>query len=163
MSLTTQLTNVINAIGADVKSLFATRGTLSNLTTTEKSNLVDAINEVKAGAGGSSGISDGTTTTSTTWSSTKIDSSISAAIDNLKAGAPAAFDTLNELAAELATQGSAATALTTAVANRVRFDAAQALDATQKAQANANIGSLSLVNAGNPDTDFVAIYTAAKS
>ncbi len=167
MSLASRLSDLISAIGGDIKGLLTTRGTMASLTTTEKTNLVGALNELKDAidgvAAGSGAISDGTTGSSTTWSSTKINTAISAAIADLIDGAPGTLDTLKELADELANQESAASALTTAVGNRVRYDAAQTLDSTQKAQANTNIGSLSLVNSGDPDTDLAALYTTAKS
>ena len=167
MSLQTRLSELITAIGADISGLVTTRGTMASLTTTEKTNLVGALNELKAAIdaveAGSGAIDDGVTGTGTTWSSTKIDASITAAINALVAGAPTALDTLAELATELADQDSVAAALTTAVGNRVRFDAAQTLDSTQKAQANTNMGSLSLVNSGDPETDLAALYTTAKA
>lgn len=167
MSLQTRLSELISAIGADIATLTATRGTMASLTTTEKTNLVGALNELKAEidalAAGSGAIDDGVTGTSTTWSSQKITNDITAAVNALVDGAPGALDTLNELATELADQDSAIGAITTALSNRVRFDAAQTLDTTQKAQANTNIGSLSLVQSGDPETDLVALYTAAKA
>lgn len=167
MSLISRVTDLINEIGPDIKALQTTRGTMASLTTTEKSNLVGALNELKSAldavAAGSGAISDGTTSTSTTWSSTKISTQISSAISDLVNGAPTALDTLKELADELSSQGSAASALTIAVGNRVRYDAAQTLDGTQKAQANTNIGSLSLANSGDPDTDLAALYATAKA
>lgn len=167
MSLITRLSDFITAVGTDIKGLLATRGTMASLSTTEKSNLVGALNELKdaidAVAAGSGAISDGTTGSSTTWSSTKISAQIASAISDLVNGAPSAFDTLKELSDELANQESAASALTTAVGNRVRYDAAQTLDSTQKAQANTNMGSASLANTGDLDTDLAALYTAAKA
>lgn len=167
MSLQTRLAELITAIGADINNLLTTRGTMASLTTTEKTNLVGALNELDAAIdaleAGSGAINDSATGTETTWSSSKISTSIDAAITALVDGAPGALDTLAELATELADQDSVAAALTTAVANRVRFDAAQTLDSTQKAQGNTNLGSLSLVQSGDPETDLAALYTAAKA
>ena len=47
MSLRTGITALAQAIGADIKALFAGQGTLSSLATTEKTSLVGAINELK--------------------------------------------------------------------------------------------------------------------
>lgn len=165
MSLQTRLSELITAIGADIRGLLNTRGTMAALTTTEKSNLVGALNELHTLIGGSSGagINDAVTATDSTWSSSKIDATVTAAIAALVDGAPTALDTLSELATELADQDSVAAALTTAIGNRVRFDAAQTLDATQKAQANTNMGSLSLEQSGDPETDLAALYTTAKA
>lgn len=167
MSLQTRLQDLITAIGADINTLITTRGTLSGLTTTAKSNLVAAINEVKtiadAAAGGGVSINDAATNTTQAWSSQKINDYVAAAVAALVNSAPGALDTLGELATELGNQSSAAAALTTAVGNRVRFDAAQSLTAPQMVQANANMGSLSLVQSGDPETNLVTLYTAAKA
>lgn len=72
---------------------------------------------------------------------------VKAAVDALLAGAPGALDTLNELAAALgndasfsATVANSLTAINAALALRLRVDAAQSFDSTQKAQALANLG-----------------------
>lgn len=167
MTLQTRLSDLITAIGTDIKGLLTTRGTMASLTTTEKTNLVGALNELKdlidGISGGGAEIDDDNTASGTTWSSSKISTQISAAITALVDGAPGALDTLNEIAEQLGDDESAISGLLTAVGNRVSYADAQSLDATQKAQANANIGSLSLANAGDPDTDLVALYTTAKS
>lgn len=71
--------------------------------------------------------------------------------------AGAAYDTLEELKA-YADSGQAADQM--ALAARVRFDAAQTLTAGQKAQARSNIDAYGAAEIGNPDTDFVAVFTA---
>lgn len=167
MSLETRLSELITAVGTDIKSLIATRGVMANLTTVEKTNLVGALNELKAAVdaveAGSGAINDAATGLDTTWSSTKISAEITASITALVDGAPAALDTLLELANELTAQDSALDGLLTSLASRVRFDAAQTLTAPQKVQANANMGSLSLEQSGDPETDLAALYTAAKA
>ena len=45
MSLETRIIALAEAIGTDIKDLRTTRGTLSSLSTTAKTNLVAAINE----------------------------------------------------------------------------------------------------------------------
>ena len=66
MSLVTQVSDLATATGTAIKATRSQIGTLASLTTTEKSNLVAAINEVMAavGSGGSidaDSISDATT------------------------------------------------------------------------------------------------------
>lgn len=66
MSLVTQVSDLATAVGTAIKAERAKIGTLASLSTTEKSNLVAAINEVLAavGSGGSidaDSISDATT------------------------------------------------------------------------------------------------------
>lgn len=161
MSLQTRLNELINAIGGDISSLIATRGSLAALTTTDKSNLVAALNEVRtlalSGGGDGVAIDDNATGPDAAWSAQKVAAEITAAIDAVVAGAPAALDTLHELATELQDQESAASALTTAVGNRVRFDAPQSLTTAQKLQACENIGI------GDPDVDLAAAYATAKA
>jgi hypothetical protein len=120
---------------------------LSALTTTDKTNLVAALNEIKAiadaaGGSGGVGINDTATNTTETWSSSKISGEISAAIAALVGGAPGALDTLNELAEALADDAAFSATVTTALANRVRFDAAQTLTSPQQTQARANTASM---------------------
>lgn len=94
MSLQTRLTALVAAIGTDIKTLIATRGTLANLTTTEKSNLVSALNEVRtlaveAGSGtGGVAIDDNGTGPAVAWSAQKIASEITAGIAAVVNGAP---------------------------------------------------------------------------
>lgn len=60
-------------------------------------------------------------------------------INDLVGNAPAALDTIYEIAAQLQTDESAIEGLMTAVGNRVRYDAAQSLTTPQQDQARANI------------------------
>ena len=130
---------------------------LSSLTTTQKTSLVAAINELKAAidnSGSSITISDSTSSTTEVWSSSKVSSAIAQAKSDLVNGAGAALDTLSELAAALGNDASFASTVTTALGYRLRFDAAQALTTGQKTQACANLGI------GEPDTDFVTTFNS---
>lgn len=173
-TLQVRLQDLATRISTEVKSL----RTLLNgnaadnaaLITAAKGNLVLAINEVKAqanslAASGGATINDASTASTTqTYSITKIVTSISEAKAAVKAeilgGAGAAYDTLKELEDLFASSTADLTAITTALGNRLRFDAAQTLTAPQKAQANTNLGSLSLAQSGDPDTNLVAIFEA---
>ena len=167
MSLEIRLQELIAAIGPDIKMLTDTRGILENLTTDNKTDLVSAINELDAAidalSQGAAGIDDGTISTTSTWSSQKTSDEIAEAIANLIAGASAGYQTLAELQALLENQDDAVAALVTSVANRLRFDAPQALTEAEKVQGNENLGSLSLVQSGNVDVDLVALYNQAKA
>ena len=141
------LRTLVNANGAD----------LSALTTTQKSSLVAAINELKTAvdnAGSSITISDSSSSTTQVWSSSKVASEITAAKNALTNGAAAALDTLSELASALGNDANFASTVTTALGYRLRFDAAQTLTTGQKTQACANIGI------GEPDTDFVTTFNS---
>jgi hypothetical protein len=76
MSLSTNVTDLATAVATALKAtrvLVNNNATdLSALTTTAKSNLVAAINEVAAAVGEGAGIDDGVVGTTTTYSSTKI-------------------------------------------------------------------------------------------
>ena len=171
MSLENRLIALAQAIGADIKSLRQADGALSSLTTTAKSSLVAAINELHSlvVAGGGAAINDtaGDGATTVTWSANKIFDTIEAAKlavkNELVNGAGAALDTLNKLAAALGNDPSFAATIAAEVANRVRYDAAQTLTAQQQAQARANIGAQSAADIGNPDRDLVADYNTAKA
>lgn len=177
MSASANLVLLAQAIAADVKALKLADGDLSALTTTAKGNLVAALNEIHAlaQAGGDVQINDaaGNGDVDVVWSADKvfdtIESAKAAVKDELLGGAGGAYDTLKELQDLLIGQGDAVAALTTAVGNRVRFDAAQVLTTEQQAFARGNIGAAdaatltALVAAvGDTEEDLVAAYTAAK-
>lgn len=175
------LTALAQAIGTDVKSLKDGQGVLSSLTTTAKSSLVAAINELVSSVSSSSSINDSTTGTTTTWSSSKITTQIAAIIDDTSSsstttaysaskvnsaisdainalidGAPSTYDTLKEISDYIASDTTGMAALTTAINNRVRYDDTQTLTALQQLQACNNIGI------GDPTTDLVSEYEAAR-
>jgi len=146
VSLATNITNAITAIGTDIKALLSTRGTMSSLTTTVKTDLVSAINEVKASPSGAV-IDDATASTTKVYSSTKTNNAIAAAVSGLVASSPAALDTLNELATALGNDANFATTVTTALGTK-----ALASDVTTLT-----------TNVGTTTTDFAAAYATAKA
>lgn len=146
-TIDTNIRNLIIAIGTDMKSVQSMinggTGNLAGLNTVQKGNIIAAINEVKAAV-------DAAATASS------VTAQVNAAIAALVGSAPAALDTLQELA-------QANADVLVAIANRVRYDAAQTLTDPQKVQACANIGAVSLSDFGPVDTNYVAIYTASKA
>ena len=154
MSLASNLTNLATRIATEIKAVRTlTNGNAADntaLTTTAKTNLVAAINELKgvidATRATAATIDDTTPSTAKTYSSTKINSSIASAVASLVNSSPAALDTLSEIATALGNDANFAATMTTALGNRVRFDAAQTLTAPQKAQALANIAAAALVH-----------------
>lgn len=242
MSLSSNVADLATRVATEIKAkatqINGNAPDLSALTTTAKTNLVAAINEVNSAVAGSSGIDDGATGTSTTWSSSKISGEISdavaavpdpadlindaaastasvysstktdaqiaaavagvdltdlindaapsastvyssnkvttdiaAAVAGLVDGAPGDLDTLNELAAALADDDSAITAINTALGNRVRTDtAAQGLTSTQQGNARTNIAAAAAADVtalaaavGDTDADFAATFVAGLS
>ena len=183
MSLETSLSAFITAVGADIKNNNIRIGDITTLTTTQKTNLVLALNELKsdlatiqsqmASATNINDTGDPTSTTET-YSISKILDSINASIVAVKAdilgAAPAALDTLQELAEALSSNPSFATDIATAIGNRVRFDDTQTLTAAQQLQARENIGAASQAefatlqtDLGDVSTDFLAVYNTAKA
>ena len=173
MTLEQRLILLAQAIGADIKALNISQGALNDLDTTTTTSLVAAVNELKGIVDGLSGggavINDGAGDgdTTVTWSANKIFDTIAAASaalkDELTNGAGAALDTLAELAAALGNDPSFAATIAAEIANRVRYDAAQALSAPQQAQARDNIGAQAAAAVGDTDHDFVADYNTAKA
>ena len=142
MSLVTRITALINSIAADIKDVYAKIGNLSSLQTTTKSSLVGAINELKSSGGLQ--INDSTPSASTTFSGTAIDSKIATAKTEVKneilGGASAAYDTLQEIQAQMEADDTVASALTTAVGQRPTY-----------------------TETGDLDTDLVQLYNTAKA
>lgn len=142
MSLLTRITALINSIATDIKDVYAKIGNLNTLQTTTKSSLVGAINEIKAFGGLQ--INDSTPSASTTFSGTAIDSKIATAKTEVKneilGSASAAYDTLQEIQAQMEADDTAAASLTTAVGQRPTY-----------------------TETGNLDTDLVQLYNTAKA
>ena len=145
MSLQVRLSDLITAIGTDYKQFRtwitgSATGDLSGLTTTDKSSLVAAVNEVKSTA--STGAPPATTSaagiieiatlpevaTGTDTVRAVTPQGVRQERDALKAeilgpGVPAALDTLDELAAALADDANFAASVTTALAGKQPLDA----------------------------------------
>lgn len=152
-----RITALAQAIAADIKRLTTNQGTLTALSTTDKTSLVNAINELKNSIANTTNINDTNTSKSATWSSDKINASINNAVAALVNGAGTTLDTLKELADALGNDANFAATIATQMGKRVRVDAAQTFTVTEQAQGCANLGI------GNPDTDFVAAYNTAKA
>lgn len=75
MTLVQQINNLATRLGTEFKAVRASIGTLASLTTTDKSNLVAAVNEVNSRMGDAGAqIDDATVATTTVWSSSKVKS-----------------------------------------------------------------------------------------
>lgn len=85
------------------------------------------------------------------WQDT-VNALIASAIAGTVGAAPAALDTLFELSAALGNDPNFANTVSTALGNRLRFDAAQGLSAGQKAQALGNLGVSPLIQGLLDDT-----------
>lgn len=187
VSLQTRLNDLITSIGTDYKQLRtwitgSSSGDLTGLTTATKTDLVAAVNEVNAKPSGGAPpdasetvkgvvelatlaeVATGTDTVRAVTPEGVRQERIAIKAEILGAGVPAALDTLDELAAALADDANYAASTATALANRLRVDtAAQGLTATEKTNGQTNLDVYSKGELGNPETDLVALYTAAKA
>ena len=163
MSLATRIESLVIRVAQEFNDVRAKAGNLANLTTTDKSNLVAAINELKAAVSASTVIDDAQAALTSTYSSSKIVSLLDALKSEILGGADAAYDTLLEIQQVLQSGTSGLEALLAAVNQRVRFDAAQSLTVAEQSQARSNIGAVASSDLGNPDTDFVAVFEGALS
>jgi len=161
MSLATRIESLVIRVAQEFNDVGATAGNLASLSTTDKSSLVAAINELKASVLSATTIDDSQIATSTTYSSNKIASLLDALKADILGGADAAYDTLVEIQQLLQSGTSGLDALLAAVNLRVRFDGEQTLNAAQQAQARSNIGAVAASDVGDTDTDFVAIFDGA--
>lgn len=186
MSLTTQISALATRVGTECRVLREEIGALATLTTTAKSSTVAAINELNAELGSLDSrvesieslnladlIDDTQTLTDKVWSSSKTQSEINGAAqqvkDDLLGGAGEAYDTLKELADLITDNKDAIDALKEIAGGAVRYDTAQeSLTLEQEAQARENIAAASAValstletNVGDTTTDFVATFNAA--
>ena len=161
MSLATRIESLVIRVAQEFNDVRAKAGNLANLTTTDKSTLVAAINELKAAVVSSAVIDDAHIAATTTYSSNKIVSLLDALKAEILGGADAAYDTLVEIQQLLQNGTSGLDALLAAVNNRVRFDAAQSLTVAEQLQARSNIGAVAATDVGNTDTDFVAVFVGA--
>lgn len=134
-NLVTQITKLAQRAAMEDKAVRALAvatdgkiGDITTLNTTTKTSVVAALNSLKTAIDAiepsnvtGATINDTMIATDTdsdknTWSIAMISAQIKTAIDQLVGGAPAALDTLNELATKLASDESIATALATTVA-----------------------------------------------
>jgi capsid protein len=161
MSLATRIESLVIRVAQEFNDVRASAGNLANLTTTDKSSLVAAVNELKAAVVSASAIDDQNVTSSSTYSSSKIVTLLDALKGEILGGADAAYDTLLEIQQLLQNGTSGLEALLAAINNRVRFDAAQTLTAPEQAQACSNMGAVAAADIGDTDSDFVAVFEAA--
>ena len=170
MTLVTRITEVVKAIGADIKALKGRVLVLENKPTstggvdeshvqsTVNTKVEESINTLK----GELGTLVAPTVTSKVNESidtlkgelaTLVTPTITAEINKVVDGAPETFNTLKEIADYIEQDKTGASAMTTSINNRLRFDEQQSL--TEAQQANV-LNSLGLT-----DVDLVTAYTTA--
>lgn len=171
--LATEIGGDMKQVKLDIQANSDKRGVMTALTTTHKATIVGALNELKGGLDNidlSSIIDDAATgSTTTTLSASAISNLVSNSVNSIVDGAPAAYDTLKELADYVAADETAASAVTAALAKRVRVDAVQSFTEIEKQTGRENIGAASAAELDTLEAgvgaygsaDFVATYQAA--
>lgn len=137
-----KITQLIDAVSTKI-------GNLADLTTTEKTTVVGALNELKTKvADAESGWNDKKTALEQT-----MDTKISAAIAKVVDSAPEDFDTFKEIATWIKTNADAITA----ISNRLKVNEEHSLTDEQKGYVWKSIGL------GDYSVDFVEVYNTAKA
>lgn len=165
MSQQTRIESLVQRLAAEFKSVYGRIGTLTNLSTTDKTSLVSAINELRNQLDTVAAVEviddANPASLTTTYSASKITGLLGEIKAEILGGADAAYDTLLEIQQALQSGDSATQALLDAVNKRVRYDAVQALTAEEQAQVRSNIGAVAAADIGDTGFDFVAAFEAA--
>lgn len=171
--LSAQINNLAVRIAKECKLIYIKLGDTTQLNTDNAESLVKAINSLKTNFDNAmlainansadidaaeaaitalqerlnTIINDTLASTTTVYSSSKVDSEITKAKQEVKndllGGAGTAYDTLNELAELIESNQDAITALQNLAAGHVKYDDAQELTDAQKKQARDNINAVS--------------------
>ena len=147
MTLVTRITEVVKAIGADIKALKGRVLVLEN-----KPASTSGVDESQIQSKVNAKVEESITTLKGELA-TLVTPTITAEINKVVGEAPETFNTLKEIADYIETDKTGASAMTTSINNRLRFDEQQTL--TEAQQTNV-LNSLGLT-----DTDLVAAYTTA--
>lgn len=186
--LSAQINNLAVRIAKECKLIYIKLGDTTQLNTDNAESLVKAINSLKTNFDNAmlainansadidaaeaaitalqerlnTIINDTTASTTTVYSSSKVDSEITKAKQEVKndllGGAGTAYDILNELAELIESNQDAIIALQNLAAGHVKYDDAQELTDAQKKQARDNINAVS-----QDEIDFSAIEATIAS
>jgi len=140
--------DLLGVINTGLNNIMNEIGDMTALNTTDKSSIVNAINSILSGIGDF--INDNTVATTTGYSSNKIEELIQNTLDTiLGAGVSGSYNTLKKI--EDIIEGLNITGV-------VKFSEPQSLSVAQKAQANNNIGSVSIVDLGDVTEDLTTTF-----
>lgn len=160
------LVNAINEVNAKTASAGAQIDDTTARTTTVYSSSKSTSVATAAGTAAAQALINDTTASATSvYSSTKTNSAITTAVNTavsgLLNGAPAAYDTLKEIADYIASDTTGAANMTASINNKVDYTVAQTLTTTQQNQALSNINGVSTTLVGDTTRDFSGDFTAA--
>ncbi len=169
MSLQTSLSNLATRIGTEIKVVrteIANAGGGDLLASNNLSELVsDATARANLGVDSSGEVTSKVAAVTLSGlgglTQAEVDTRAGLAVAAVVDGAPAALDTLNELAAALNDDANQVGTILAAQALRLRFDTAQTLNGTQQAQAQANMNVVSATDIGNTSTNYVTAFESA--
>lgn len=168
-----KIDNLAKAIGTAIRELRAKVGDVASLSTTEKTSVVEAINEVNTIAKAANSktaptveemmpeisgglIQDEDVQTHTTYSSRKIEDIVDGAVERAKRelidGAENTYDTLKEIQEIIKSDKTVTAGLLESVGNRLRVDEKMTLTETQEKALSETLGFV--------DKDFVATFNA---
>ncbi len=167
MSLISNFKTVLTAVSTQINLIRTKIGKNSDLSTTHKSSLVGAVNEIKSliDNSGSSNLTlnDADINIANCWSSQKINDTINLAIAQLTNGASGAMDTLKELEDAIKNNNVDVAVILTNMQNHVSINADQKLTAVQKNNARRNIDIYSKTEIGDINTDLAAHFKTGLS
>lgn len=154
MSLATNITNLATSVATAVKQtrtwVNGNAADLSALSTTSKTNLVSAINEVNASVGSAAGIDDSTTSSSSTWSSQKTSTEITDAVSGVEAEIPTLTDLIDD------TTPSSSTVYSSSKTESVVSDAVGAIDLTDLID-DASASTSTVYSSSKTDSQIAAV------
>lgn len=150
MKLVERITLVVKEIGKDIKGL---KGRVLALETHHEEHAgANAVDESQVQSAVESKVTESINTLKGELA-TLVTPTITAEINKVVGGAPETFNTLKEIADYIEQDKTGASAMTTAVNNRLRFDEQQTLSTEQQTNV---LNSLGLT-----EVDFVAEYNTA--
>jgi len=156
MDLKQTLSTLAEVTGVDIKDALSRIGNIQQIDASLNSqDIVSAINVILAAIPGSFDglIDDAQIGLNTAYSSNKIVQLLNTAVDQLKADAPEAFDTLKEMSDYIAADQTQTASLLAGLNNRLRFDITQEVTAVQQGRMWQSL------NLQLADIDVSAIYT----
>lgn len=168
MSLVQQVINLAQVIKTDINGIRTDLGNKANLTTTDKTSLVNALNEVLGKVNNLIDDTAGAGITDKVWSADKTVAYVQQVKSQILGGTiPEASDSLLELLTLINDDQNELNTIFLALDKRVSVDSIQTFSEAQQLQARQNIGAASdaefqqfKIEVGDTNADFVAAYNS---